>query len=347
MTYVNYNMTNLQNVAKYTTGAAINHTDVSFADGVIGYGVLMGGAKAIQGGRWLIKNRKDYKGAINRAKANFQKNAAFERSLKGKNFYETVKNTARHQKAVQQASAAAAANGGKLAKAGKFMGGNGGFAAISLACEAPNIYKTYKELGADRGHKQLLKSAAIVGAETAGYAIGAKAGAAAGAAIGTAICPGIGTAVGAVAGVLVGLAGSWLAGKGMRAIVGKDELQKAKEDQARRIALQVSTHPEYLDKVMAKAGDKLLSEDAEANPDTQIALQAFRNIAAGLEEDEEEASQEYAEVPEGERAALPRSEKPEEQRKQNDLDKHIDNFIANINGSTTSGIGYPFIAGIA
>ena len=223
MTYVNYNMTNLQNVAKYTTGAAINHTDVSFADGVIGYGVLMGGAKAIQGGRWLIKNRKDYKGAINRAKANFQKNAAFERSLKGKNFYETVKNTARHQKAVQQASAAAAANGGKLAKAGKFMGGNGGFAAISLACEAPNIYKTYKELGADRGHKQLLKSAAIVGAETAGYAIGAKAGAAAGAAIGTAICPGIGTAAGAIIGFVGGCVGSWLMGKVTNKLIPTEE----------------------------------------------------------------------------------------------------------------------------
>lgn len=346
MTYVNYNLTNLQNVAKYATGAAINHTDVSLGDAVIGYGALMGGVKAIQGGRWLWKNRKDYKGAINRAKANFQKNAALERSLKGKNIFETTKNFAHYQKVKQQA-ASAAGKTGKFAKVGKIVKGNGGFALISLAFEAPNIYKTYKELGADRGHKQLLKSAAIVGAETAGYAVGAKVGASAGAAIGTAICPGIGTAVGAVAGVLVGLAGSWLAGKGMRAIVGKDELQKAKEDQARRIALQVSTHPEYLDKVMAKAGDKLLSEDAEANPDTQIALQAFRNIAAGLEEDEEEASQEYAEVPEGERAALPRSEKPEEQRKQNDLDKHIDNFIANINGSTTSGIGYPFIAGIA
>ena len=341
MTYVNYNMTNLQNVAKYTTGAAINHTDVSFADGVIGYGVLMGGAKAIQGGRWLIKNRKDYKGAINRAKANFQKNAAFERSLKGKNFYETVKNTARHQKAVQQASAAAAANGGKLAKAGKFMGGNGGFAAISLACEAPNIYKTYKELGADRGHKQLLKSAAIVGAETAGYAIGAKAGAAAGAAIGTAICPGIGTAVGAVAGVLTGLACSWLAGKGVRAIVGKDELQKAKEDQARRIALQVSTHPEYLDKVMAKAGDKLLSEDAESNSDTPIALKSFRELAYAAEGETTDEAGGTSEVPSDERPALPASEKTKDRK--SDLDKHIDQFVSNINGYSGYGSYFGFL----
>ena len=72
MPYVNYNLTDLNNLAKYATGAAINHTDISFSDGVVGYGILAGGAKTIQGGKWLWKNRKDYKGAINTAKANLK-----------------------------------------------------------------------------------------------------------------------------------------------------------------------------------------------------------------------------------------------------------------------------------
>ena len=286
MTHINYNLTSLNNLAKYTTGAAINHTEVGFSDGVAGYAVLAGGIKAYQGTKWLWKNRKDYKGAINTAKAKFQKNAALERSLKGKNIFETTKNFAKYQSQTLEAGKAAASGTSKLAKAGKFVKGNGGFFLISMACETPNIYKTYKELGADTGHKQLLKSAAIVGAETVGYAAGAKAGAAIGASIGTAICPGIGSAVGAVVGVIAGLGCSWLAGKGMRAIVGKDELQKAKENQARRIALQISTHPEYKEKLMAKAGEKLLREDAQYNPDTQIALEAFRDLYDSDNDDE-------------------------------------------------------------
>ena len=103
MPYVNYNLTDLNNLAKYATGAAINHTDISFSDGVVGYGILAGGAKTIQGGKWLWKNRKDYKGAINTAKANFRKQAALERSLKGKNIFETTKNFAQYQKTTLEA----------------------------------------------------------------------------------------------------------------------------------------------------------------------------------------------------------------------------------------------------
>lgn len=336
MPYVNYNLTDLNNLAKYATGAAINHTDISFSDGVVGYGILAGGAKTIQGGKWLWKNRKDYKGAINTAKANFRKQAALERSLKGKNIFETTKNFAQYQKTTLEAGKAASGTS-KLAKAGKFVKGNGGFFLISLACESPNIYKTYKELGADRGHKQLLKSAAIVGAETVGYAAGAKAGAAIGASIGTAICPGIGSAVGAVVGVLVGLAGSWLAGKGMRALVGKSELEIEKENQARRIVLQASTHPEFKEKLMAKTAEKLLSEEAQFNPDTQIALQSLRNIGADNTDETENLEEE--------KAALPRSEKPSEKQKKSSIDKKLDDFARRINSNGFSA-SYPMMLGL-
>lgn len=335
MVNVNYNYSDLRNLARYATGAAINHTDASFSDGVIGYGVLMGTVKTAQGAKWLWKSRKDYPAAIRAAKFGFNRNVVIERGLKGKNLYETAKNFAKYQEGLANASSAAAGTG-KLAKAGKFVKGNGGFFLISLACESPEIYNTYKELGADHGHKQLIKSAAVVGAETVGYAVGAKAGAAAGAAIGTAICPGIGTAVGAVVGVLTGLACSYFAGKGMRALVGKNELEIAKENQARRIALQIKYHPEHADRLMAKAKQKLTSEEAQYNPDSETALEAYNKLAAASNKNTQSSSSQNI-----------TAQNTAAARTTGAIDKKLNQFIRNINSSSQMSAAYPGMLGLA
>ncbi len=143
---------------------------------------------------------------------------------------------------------------------------NGGLAtaAIGLAAETPEIYNTYKELGAAKGTKQLGKTVAVVAAEGAGYAIGAKiggvAGAKVGAAIGTCIGGPVGTAIGAGIGAIIGVGTgvlcSWLAGKGAKSIVGKSEIEKSKQEQARKLAKEAAQSDEGKDKLLAKVEER-------------------------------------------------------------------------------------------
>ena len=64
---------------------------------------------------------------------------------------------------------------------------------ITIACEAPNIYRAFRDGGFMAGMKEI---------GGAGVELGCMAG---GAAIGSAICPGIGTAIGGVIGGIVGM----------------------------------------------------------------------------------------------------------------------------------------------
>lgn len=120
-------------------------------------------------------------------------------------------------------------------------------AGIEMACDSVEIYDTYKELGAGKGTKQLGKSAATATASAVGWVVGAKVGAIAGAKIGGAIGsffgPGPGTviggAIGSIIGVGCGIAGSWLCHKGMKSLLGKSELEKAKEENGLAITKQL------------------------------------------------------------------------------------------------------------
>lgn len=93
------------------------------------------------------------------------------------------------------------------------------------------IYPTFSELGAEKGFKQLGKSAVKVAGDTAGFIIGDQIGMAVGSAIGTALFPGVGTAIGAVTGLVVGMLGSHAASGITDKIVGKSERELAKEQQ--------------------------------------------------------------------------------------------------------------------
>lgn len=149
-----------------------------------------------------------------------------------------------------------------IAKGAK--GGGIATAAIGLAIETPEIIETYKKCGAGKGTKQLAKTTAVVAAEGVGYAVGAKVGAIAGAKLGATIgtCiggpvgTGIGGAVGALVGVGTGILCSWLAGKGVKSLMGKSELQKHNEAEAKKLAKNAKNSKEGKEKLLSEVEKK-------------------------------------------------------------------------------------------
>lgn len=127
-----------------------------------------------------------------------------KKALKGGFFKRTFKELLSTPKAVLtsgKAGARLASMTGKSAAAGALKGGFKAIgkrmpvigAVLTVALEAPNIVKAFKEGGFSAGMKE-------VGG--AGVELGCMAG---GAAIGSAICPGIGTAIGGIVGGIVGM----------------------------------------------------------------------------------------------------------------------------------------------
>lgn len=170
-----------------------------------------------------------------------------------------------------------------LAKGAK--GGGLATAAIGLAIETPEIIETYKKCGAGKGTKQLAKTTAIVAAEGVGYAVGAKVGAIAGAKVGATIgtCIGgpvgtaIGGAVGALIGVGTGILCSWAAGKGAKAIVGKSEIEKQKEQQARKLAKNAIKSEEGKEKLLSKVEEKSKAEGGCTDEEVIAAYEKLTN----------------------------------------------------------------------
>ena len=159
--------------------------------------------------------------------------------------------------------------------ASKCVKGGGAMIAISAALEAPTVYKTFRDLGAKKGFKQLGKSAVRIGAETVGWIAGAKIGGIAGAKIGGTIgtCIGgpigtaIGGAIGAIIGIGCGLLGSWLCGKAAKAVVGEDELELAKKKEATKLALKAqndtATQAELLSTAEAKVNEGQIATEKD------------------------------------------------------------------------------------
>ena len=174
----------------------------------------------------------------------------------------------------------------KGAKAG------GAMAAISAALEVPTVVKTYKELGAAKGTKQLGKSAVKVAADTAGFAIGAKlggiAGAKIGATIGTCIGGPIGTAIGGAVGAIIGIAGgllgSWLAGKAAKAVVGKDELEIDQEEETKKLAEAAKYDPELQAQLAIQASENLQNGNVASAQDAKDIAQSYENVVTTLTE---------------------------------------------------------------
>ena len=199
---------------------------------------------------------------------------------------------------------------GTISKNGAIRGlakgikGGGAMIAISAACEAPNVYKTFKELGTEKGFKQLGKSAVKIGAETVGWVVGAKVGTAlgtkAGTAIGTAICPGLGTAIGAAVGAVVGFIGgvatSWLCGKAAKAAVGEDELEIAKKKQAQQLAQQAQNDTQTQAKLLATAEEKATKGEIASEKDLRSIEQSYAKLTNKLESELQSGKITYADL---------------------------------------------------
>lgn len=174
---------------------------------------------------------------------------------------------------------------GKFGKVSKFMKSSGAgimlvFSGVAEA--ATEVVPTFKELGKEKGLKQLGKSAIKVVGDTAGFIAGEQAGMALGSAIGTAICPGIGTVVGGVCGFVGGMLGSFVAGKITKAITGKSEREKAKEQQENENSKQIANDIESLENLknsaIAKIQENAQLSNGELSEDDKIALQSLENL---------------------------------------------------------------------
>ena len=185
--------------------------------------------------------------------------------------------------------------GSKLGSFGKILKSSG--AGIMLVFSgiiegATEVIPTFKELGAKKGMKQAGKSAIKVAGDTAGFVIGNQVGTALGAAAGAALAgtkvgaaigsvvPGYGTAIGAVVGCICGFLGSWVAGKITKKITGKSEREKAKEEQQKAQATEISKNQKALDELKAITVQKIEEEKAtgKASKDSLIAQEALANI---------------------------------------------------------------------
>ena len=170
---------------------------------------------------------------------------------------------------------------GKFGNISKFMKSSG--AGIMLVFSGiiegvTEVVPTFKELGTEKGLKQLGKSTIKVLGDTAGFIAGEQAGMALGSAIGTAICPGIGTAVGAICGFVGGLLGSFAAGKITKAITGKSEREIANEQKTNENAKQVTNNTETSDTTQPIQNTQLAENGLDQN--SEKALQEIENLNA-------------------------------------------------------------------
>lgn len=178
--------------------------------------------------------------------------------------------------------------GQQVGKLGKIKGifkssGTSLMLAINAFSEAVSeVIPTFKELGFEKGMKQLGKSSVKAIGNTLGYVGGQYAGTIAGTAIGTAICPGLGSAIGGVIGFACGMLGSTLMDKLTKKLTGKSEREKAKEQQEQQTIQELSTNKaaeeELKAVVKAKIQQEAASQNGKLSEDAQLALQALENL---------------------------------------------------------------------
>lgn len=185
----------------------------------------------------------------------------------------------------KEAAKTAAKSAGKLSKFTKFMKSSGaGFMLVfsGIIEAATEVIPTFKELGTEKGMKQIGKSAVKVAGDTVGFIAGQQAGVAIGTAIGTAICPGIGSAIGAGVGFVGGLLGSFVMGKVTKAIVGKSEREIAKENQENNLAQEIVNNDEKMqelkEETMTKIQEEAAINNGQLSEDSQIALDTLENL---------------------------------------------------------------------
>ena len=147
---------------------------------------------------------------------------------------------------------------------------------------ATNVVPTFKKLGAKRGFKQLGKSAVTTISSVAGWvagsALGSKVGSIIKAATGS-------TKLGAILGVFADKACSYIGGsivqhftsKGAQKLVGKSELEKAKEEETMALAEMAQNDEEVLQALLVAANERMEAEGID-NPNYQAVQEACQNL---------------------------------------------------------------------
>ena len=146
------------------------------------------------------------------------------------------------------------------------------------------VVPTFRKLGFKRGMKQLGRSAVRVVSSVAGWvagsAVGSKIGEVVGALVGN-------TKVGAVVGAIAGRVGSYAVGtvgqhyanKAVTKVLGKSELEKAKEEDCVKIAQAAQQDPEVFDALIQQAAERLVNE-GEDTAESKAVNQVLRNLVA-------------------------------------------------------------------
>lgn len=146
------------------------------------------------------------------------------------------------------------------------------------------VVPTFRKLGFKRGMKQLGRSAVRVVSSVAGWvagsAVGSKIGEVVGALVGN-------TKVGAVVGAIAGRVGSYAVGtvgqhyanKAVTKVLGKSELEKAKEEDCIKIAQAAQQDPEVFDALIQQAAERLVNE-GEDTAESKAVNQVLRNLVA-------------------------------------------------------------------
>ena len=147
---------------------------------------------------------------------------------------------------------------------------------------ATNVVPTFKKLGAKRGFKQLGKSAVTTLSSVAGWVAGSVLGSKVGSVI-----KGLtgNTKVGALIGVFADKACSYVGGSivqtltsnASRKLVGKSELEKAKDEETNAIAEMAQNDEEVLQTLLEAANQRMEAEGTETE-DYKLVQEACRNL---------------------------------------------------------------------
>lgn len=150
-----------------------------------------------------------------------------------------------------------------------------------------NVIPTFKQLGFKKGMKQLGRSTVKTIASVAGWVAGSVAGSKLGSIIGAVVGNNkVGAVVSAVASKVgsyaVGTVGQHFARKGADKVLGKSELEKAKEQEAEIIAQAAYEDPEVFDALVQQAAERLAIE-GEDTPESKAVNATLRNLVAQKE----------------------------------------------------------------
>ena len=147
-----------------------------------------------------------------------------------------------------------------------------------------NVIPTFKQLGFKKGMKQLgrsaVKTVSSVAGWVAGSVLGSKLGSIVGAAVGNNKA---GAVIGAIAGKVgsyaVGTIGQHYATRGVEKVLGKSELEQAKEQDAVKIAQAAQEDPEVFNALVEQAAQRLAIE-GEDTAESKAVNAALRNLVA-------------------------------------------------------------------